>query len=304
MTDIPDFSNFRIEAERMLGRIVEALTMELCGNGKKIYPKDVIKTDNGLFSIIEENGKLFVANILLYITEIDVSIIEGKMRPYGIGYLSKENIMRLSEQQVFFGELHKYHFMYCKTIQEMVAHNRGYKYRQTQRVDGNFVYRFIKDNEEYLELNGQRLRPCKKCWKEAAERYKYNAGIVGADRDDFSPDKYFNFVDCTDLIRDDGFEPVASSRGLNLYTDDWPIISREVKRRRNYTCENCNIELKEREMRKYLHCHHIHGDKTDNRLHQLMCLCIKCHAEQPYHSQLKRHRHYDRFLQIWFHNRP
>lgn len=299
MNEITDFYEFRIAVEKLRGKIMEALTMELRGKGKKIDDKDVIKTSNGLFSIIEQNGKLYVANILLYITQIDVSIIEEKLRPYGIGHLSKENIMRLTEQQGFFGELHKYHFMYCEKIQEMVAHNQGYKYRQTQRVNSHFAYHFIKNNEEFLGLNNQRLRPCNYCWEDAAKKYKSNVGIVGADRDDFSPEKYFNFVDKTDLIRDDGFEPVTSGMGLNLYTDDWHKISRKVKIRRNYTCENCKIILREQNLRKYLHCHHIHGDKTDNRLHQLMCLCIKCHAEQYNHERLKSHPDYVPFLQVW-----
>lgn len=70
------------------------------------------------------------------------------------------------------------------------------------------------------------------------------------------------------------------------YTMDFATISRRFRKECNYTCERCQRVLSSGYCRQCLHVHHRNGIKTDNRLSNLECLCIRCHAEvDQRHSQ-------------------
>ncbi|MCK5697752.1 MAG: hypothetical protein KAI02_06295, partial [Gammaproteobacteria bacterium] len=44
----------------------------------------------------------------------------------------------------------------------------------------------------------------------------------------------------------------------------------------------------DKENRKFIHTHHINGDKNNNHADHLQVLCIKCHAHvDRYHTRLK-----------------
>ena len=68
-----------------------------------------------------------------------------------------------------------------------------------------------------------------------------------------------------------------SKTDINGYVIHWDIISRDYRNDKNYTCEKCGIRP-ELEDEKYIHCHHIDGNKLDNRSFNIECLCILCHA--------------------------
>ena len=67
---------------------------------------------------------------------------------------------------------------------------------------------------------------------------------------------------------------------------------------RDFKCDNCQIKL-DGAHRKYLHVHHKNGLKNDNSKSNLEVLCIRCHANQPYHAHLKGGHDYKDFADIF-----
>ncbi|MEG2885094.1 MAG: hypothetical protein RR884_11005, partial [Acinetobacter sp.] len=92
-------------------------------------------------------------------------------------------------------------------------------------------------------------------------------------------------------------EGVLSALSENEYTPDWSIISRKLREEYNWTCQNCQIQL-ENNLKRFLHVHHINGQKTDNKSANLKVLCIRCHSEQPEHQHLCNHPDYFDFMQL------
>lgn len=62
------------------------------------------------------------------------------------------------------------------------------------------------------------------------------------------------------------------------YTRDWQEISQNFRKRHNYKCERCGVQVSSFET-EYIQVHHKNGDKTNNSDSNLECLCIKCHSE-------------------------
>lgn len=61
------------------------------------------------------------------------------------------------------------------------------------------------------------------------------------------------------------------------YAPEWKRIARIVRKRDNYACQECNALSPKQS--KYLHVHHIDGDKTNNDLINLVTVCAKCHPK-------------------------
>lgn len=71
----------------------------------------------------------------------------------------------------------------------------------------------------------------------------------------------------------------------NGYTKDWEEESRAYRIKKNFTCEECGIELNS-SSGYFLDSHHISGIKTDNSESNLKCLCKLCHANvDSYHQK-------------------
>jgi 5-methylcytosine-specific restriction endonuclease McrA len=81
------------------------------------------------------------------------------------------------------------------------------------------------------------------------------------------------------------------SAPINDYTEDFEQISMNVKAARGYKCEKCNLAPEIR----YLHVHHINGQKHDNIATNLRVLCYGCHAAMPLHAHMKRTKGFDEF---------
>lgn len=65
-------------------------------------------------------------------------------------------------------------------------------------------------------------------------------------------------------------------RSFEPYADDWQMISRQIRHRDKYTCQDCG-EVYGRG-RAGLHVHHIDADKMNNEWSNLITLCHRCHG--------------------------
>lgn len=77
-------------------------------------------------------------------------------------------------------------------------------------------------------------------------------------------------------------EEVRSEENVEVdifgYTKDWEMISRGIRAKHNYTCENCGLQISDPYDQHFIHVHHKNGRKVDNRATNLQCLCLRCHA--------------------------
>lgn len=72
----------------------------------------------------------------------------------------------------------------------------------------------------------------------------------------------------------------------------WEKLSRWYRKERNWTCEECEVDLSQDT--RLLHTHHILGRGFNSPQH-LKALCIACHSEVPGHN-FKHDRDYQRFI--------
>ena len=74
----------------------------------------------------------------------------------------------------------------------------------------------------------------------------------------------------------------------------WYNLSRWLRHEKRWRCEECGINLVERQ--RDLHVHHIFGRAYNSPQH-LKVLCRACHADEPDHDFMKRDTAYTAFLE-------
>ena len=189
-------------------------------------------------------------------------------------------------------QLPRFHVADCDTLRDMRRSNRYEKYVVTSRTDGKFIVNFLHDQVEEAE---RRLYVCKNC----LDRLNYNGyrrrGYSGrnAIRDYFYLRAFFEKYD-SQITREPTHTDITAP--VNTYPPNWEQISYRYKEKRNWKCEECGVNL--RDERKFLHVHHINGQKNDSNEKNFLALCIGCHANKPQHHQLRSDPDYREYMQI------
>ena len=181
--------------------------------------------------------------------------------------------------------LPKFHIFECSTLEDMRKAKRGHRYKKTSRNDGKF-WMIKKTSRGYSKLD-----ICGNC---LTLYRKFYGGYVS--KIDFDLKKYVEkpIIHIQPSITDQKDMAVIPQK----YSKDWSRISKERKEYCKWICQNCYLDLSERNLRQYLHTHHIDANIENNTHENLKVLCIKCHAEEFEHEHIKTKQEYKDFIKL------
>lgn len=204
----------------------------------------------------------------------------------------------IKHNNIDINDLYKYHIYKCSTISHMFESGRKYRYKINNRTDGTFYFTFTNNNGKILITNeNQKLNICKNCLK----KFLHKQYVSDEDVQNFNLEKFYNKnnsffgnINISDLEKGEYATP-------NVYSKFWNKISTQIKIKRNYTCEECGYYPKTEYEKKFIHTHHINGNKTNNYEDNLKVLCIKCHSEvDSFHSRIKNTPAYNEFINKYY----
>ncbi|WP_273281090.1 hypothetical protein [Pseudooceanicola atlanticus] len=187
----------------------------------------------------------------------------------------------------------RFHVADCETLESMRHNGRFERYVVTNRMDGLFLVDWLdKDTRERGETEAA-LKVCKNCLKainwrgyeHAEDRLELDGGRRQSKSEIWSGFEISHFL----LEFSTFFHNRPSRRDTtaepNIYVENWAAISERTRRSKNWTCEQCGVNL--RSAPHLLHCHHKSGVVTDNSAKNLEVLCAVDHAKQPDHGHMR-----------------
>ncbi len=205
-------------------------------------------------------------------------------------YEGRKVTLYIRDQNVVY-QPYKFHLSDCRTLRDMRAANRYERYVVASRNDGQFVVNSFKNGILIEKDEEQRLAVCRNCLGELRA-----AGIGDYSVSDFSLAEYFaRFGTRIQVSKIPAHNEFTAP--LNQYPTEMGEFSEEIREFLQWHCEECGVNLGAH--RKFLHVHHINGQKNDNRTGNLQALCIGCHAQLPKHHHLKYKADYFEFRRLY-----
>ena len=177
----------------------------------------------------------------------------------------------------------RFHIADCQKLDEMRRKGRFERYVVTNKLDGQFAVSGNDNLTKELIEGETNLSVCQYCL-ESLNYEKFKAMPRGQQRRMFVTSfKLADFFDTYSSFFK--FMPTGVANNSDAgYSKDWDTISRNVRERFNYNCQQCGLDLKNN--KRLLHVHHINGIKSDNSNSNLTPLCCDCHRKQPDHQHL------------------
>jgi hypothetical protein len=201
-----------------------------------------------------------------------------------LGYKDSRVLVYIRDIRTYGGEvqLPRFHVSYCRTLAEMKADHRFERYVVATREDGSFLLN--KMNGQKRNTFWERLNVCQNCLNSLSfDEFSYSLHKTKRIKivDEFTIPRFFEKYPKSLHVRRPQHDYTTAP--LNEYTPDFDKISRRVKTERGYKCEECGRAPEAR----FLHVHHLNGQKNDNNESNLRVLCMGCHAASPRHGHMK-----------------
>jgi hypothetical protein len=230
------------------------------------------------------------------VTDIDISEIDidGNI----LKYKGKKIIIYIRDQyQQFYDKGYKYHLSNCTTISKAIVQRRKSRYVISLRTDGVFKINLMQDDIIVKRDLNEPLTVCKNCLTNLNYKGFANLGRSAKTNiyDSFNLKEYFKEYE---LIEQGLFDfQEETNAPINIYNPDFKERSLEFRKSKNFICQECKVDLSAHQ--KYLHVHHIDGNKANDGYYNLKAVCIECHSKEPEHNRLKYHPDYNEFLRIY-----
>lgn len=183
----------------------------------------------------------------------------------------------------------RFHIAMCKTLKDMFSNNRKHRYVLSQREDGIFPL-YYGNNDK---LTYKKLHVCQNCLKLLEyQGFSSHNPLKKQIVQNFTLTEFFiQYPKIPFAIT--GNYKTAHTAPRNKYPANWLNISTQFREKCQFTCEECGINLSAN--RQFLHVHHKDGNKANCNSSNLIALCIRCHANQPYHAHMKNLADYKEF---------
>lgn len=189
-------------------------------------------------------------------------------------YISDQKFKFISNQKFkfFFSfKEYKFHFKWCKTLEEMSNKGRSDRYRAKYDICNPLFN--IND-----ETSTKQLRVCKNCCNEFPEVYSLFNSKSNNIESTFKMSVFFNKFGKVNLSKS------THPGGKDDYNRDWTKYSTKIKEEAAWQCNDCRGNYKNN--RSKLHVHHKNGVKSDNIRNNLEVVCYACHAKKPGHEHM------------------
>ena len=199
-----------------------------------------------------------------------------KSTPTGFTYKGRRVILYIRDQAQYGDKTneYKFHLIDCATLKSMRKQNRYDKYVVQTSASRKFKVNRIVNNRP-IESE-EELHVCKHCLRRLNQQ-GYNFTY-----ENFSIEEFFRVMN-EDNSGNFSILPLENDLTApeNVYPKDWYEIAHRLKKKYNYTCQECGRNFSHR--KTFVQVHHKNGLKWDCRESNLEVLCYDCHQAKHNH---------------------